>query len=576
MAYPTIYATIWACFFRNLPISTSSPNKQLAQFFALAFIAVAALMFVLHYAGSALSGGNQNAIAVDPANNSIAITLREEPPQLDSSRATDAISGMVLGHVMEGLVRMGLDDRLEGAVAQRWEVTPTHATFWLRNDAKWSDGKPVTAADFVFAWQTALKPETASQYAFLLFAIKNAEAINQGALDPKKLGVFAPDPYTLVVELARPVPFFAKMLVFPSFLPIREDFYNATQGRFGAEADQLLYNGPFVISRWVHGASMTFERNPHYWNQDEIHLDAIHVPYITSDATASLNFFKDAKIATTGLQAENLTEAMRLGWQIRQHRDGTVFFMEMNHRPEHPTSNLKLRQALQLVLDMDELVYKVTKLPGYEPGVSLFPGWLMGEAAPLRQEYPPTRITPDPAKGKMLLDQALQELGLSEPPTLVLLSGDNPIASVQAEWVQQTLKTQLGIEVKIDKQIFKQRLAKMTAGDFDLVLAGWGPDYNDPLTFGDLFASWNKNNRGQYNSAELDALVNKAQSNVDPAVRMAAFGDIQQHLIDNAVILPMYERGVTYVVDAKLKQLKRRVIGPDPDFSRAYIETGSD
>lgn len=553
-----------------------SPNRQLAQFFLLAFAGVALLMLTLHYAGSALSGTTSDASAVDEDANSISIIIREEPPQLNSSRATDSISGMVLGHVMEGLVRMGLDDRLEGAVAERWEVTPTQATFWLRENAKWSDGQPVTAADFIFAWQTALKPETGSQYAFLLFTIQNAEAINQGALPASELGVTAPDPYTLVINLARPVPFFDKTLVFPTFLPIREDFYNATNGRFGADADQLLYNGPFQISQWVHGSSMTFERNPYFWNQAEIHLDTIHVPYITSDATASLNFFKDDKIAITGLQAENLIEAMRMGWQIHQHRDGTVFYLEFNHRQGRPTDNLNLRRALQLALDMDEMVYKVTKLPGYEPGVSLFPGWLMGEERLLRQEYPPQKITPDASLAKQHLKQALQELGLSEPPSLVLLAGDNPISNVQSEWVQQTLKTKLGISVKIDKQIFKQRLAKMTSGDFDLVLAGWGPDYNDPLTFGDLFASWNKNNRGQYNSPELDALIDIAQSRLQPAARMRAFGDIQQHLIDQAVVLPMYERGVTYVVDPRVRQLKRRVIGPDPDLSRAYIDVSGE
>jgi oligopeptide transport system substrate-binding protein len=553
-----------------------SPNRQLAQFFLLAFAGVALLMLALHYAGSALSGTTSDVSAVDEDANSISIIIREEPPQLNSSRATDAISGMVLGHVMEGLVRMGLDDRLEGAVAERWEVTPTQATFWLRENAKWSDGRPVTAADFIFAWQTALKPETGSQYAFLLFAIQNAEAINQGTLPASALGVSAPNPYRLVIDLARPVPFFDKTLVFPTFLPIREDFYNATNGRFGADADQLLYNGPFQISQWVHGSSMTFKRNPHFWNQDEIHLDAIHVPYITSDATASLNFFKDDKIAITGLQAENLIEAMRMGWQIRQHRDGTVFFLEFNHRQGRVTDNVNLRRALQLALDMDEMVYKVTKLPGYEPGVSLFPGWLMGEEKLLRQEYPPEKITPDASLAKQHLQKALQELGLSEPPTLVLLTGDNPISSVQSEWVQQTLKTKLGINAKIDKQIFKQRLAKMTSGEFDIVLAGWGPDYNDPLTFGDLFASWNKNNRGEYNSPELDALIDIAQSRLEPAVRMQAFGDIQQHLIDQAVLLPMYERGVTYVVDPRVKQLKRRVIGPDPDVSRAYIDTSGE
>ena len=533
-------------------------------------------MLVLHHASKSLTGTFTDVSAVDVEGNSISILIREEPPQLDSSRATDAVSGMVLGHVMEGLVRMGMDGRLEGAVAKDWEVTPTTATFWLRNDAKWSDGRPVTAADFIFSWQTALKPETGSEYAFLLFAIKNAEAINSGTLPSSALGLSAPDPNTLVIELERPVPFFDKMLVFPTFFPIRADFYAASKGRFGADADQLLYNGPFKITRWVHGSSMTFERNPHYWNQEQIHLDAIHVPYITSDATASLNFFKDSKISMTGLQAENLTEAMRMGWQIRQHRDGTVFYIDFNFREGRATNNLNLRRAIQAALDMEELVYKVTKLPGYEPGLSLFPGWLMGEKDLLRREYPPTKISPNAGSAQAYLQTALQELGLGEPPPLVLLSGDNPISSVQSEWVQQSLKRTLGISVKIDKQIFKQRLAKMTAGDFDMVLAGWGPDYNDPLTFGDLYASWNKNNRGEYNSLELDGLIDTAQNQLEPAARMRAFGDIQQHLIENAVLLPMYERGVTYVVDPRIKQLKRRVIGPDPDWSRVYIDTGSE
>ena len=129
-------------------------------------------------------------------------------------------------------------------------------------------------------------------------------------------------------------------------------------------------------------------------------------------------------------------------------------------------------------------------------------------------------MRPNRAQAKAYLQQALQELGLQRPPTLVLLAGDNPISNIQSEWVQQTLKAELGIEVKIDKQIFKQRLAKMTSGDFDFVLAGWGPDYADPLTFGDLFASWNKNNRGQYNSPELDALIYTAQSRLEPGIRM--------------------------------------------------------
>ena len=549
-----------------------SLSRQLSLYFFLALIFVAGLLFALNQLAGLMGTASQEAQAVDFANNSISAVLREEPPQLDSSKSTDSSSGLVLGHIMEGLLRMDLQDRLEPGVAERWQVTPTHATFWLRKDAKWSDGKPSTAADFIFAWQLALKPETASQYATLLYPIENAEAINSGELPASALGVSAPDPNTLVVKLSRPVAFFDKLVVFPTFFPIREDFYKATQGRFGSDAKDLLYSGPYVIKNWVHSANMLLERNPHYWDNNRGKLAQINFAYITSDATATLNFFKDERIALARLQAENLTEALRLKWPIRRFADGTVFYLEFNHRQERISRNLNFRKAIQHVLDMEELVYKVTKLPGYLPGKSLFPEWLIGVEKTLREEYPATTVTVDHAKAKAYLALAQQELGLAKLPEITLLTSDNPVSNIQSEWLQEVLKQTLGITVKIDKQIFKQRLAKMTSGDFDLLLGGWGPDYNDPLTYGDLFASWNLNNRGKYNSPQMDELVATAQNATATPDRMQAFGDIQRQLFDDVVILPMYERGVTYVVHPQLKGVKRRVIGAETDYTYAYLD----
>ena len=142
----------------------------------------------------------------------------------------------------------------------------------------------------------------------------------------------------------------------------------------------------------------------------------------------------------------------------------------------------------------------------------------------------------------------------------------------QAEYFQNVFKRTLDIDVKIDKQIFKQRLAKMTAGEFDMVAAGWGPDYDDPLTFGDLFSSWNKNNRGMYSNPELDRYVRIAQSSLDPKARMDAFGAIQKIVQDDVVIIPSYERGLVYVRNPRLNGIVRRVVGADPDYINAYIE----
>ena len=166
------------------------------------------------------------------------------------------------------------------------------------------------------------------------------------------------------------------------------------------------------------------------------------------------------------------------------------------------------------------------------------------------------------------------ELDLDEFPPLVLLVGDTPTSLKQAEYFQDVLRRQLGLEIRIDAQIFKQRLEKMTLGQFDLVAAGWAPDFDDPLTYADLFASWNKNNRGQFRSDELDAQVRIAQGSLDTKERMRAFGEIQRILIDEAAIIPNYERGLVYVADPRLHGLIRRTIGPDPDYSRARIREG--
>ena len=557
--------------------SASPPRKGIAwlgegsQLFLLALLGVGAfvlLMALLSWA-SELSGAGGAGEAVDPATGTITLALSTEPPQLDSTRATDMVSGQILGHVMEGLVRYDEFNRIVPGVAERWEIGESEAVFHLREDSRWSDGSPVTAHDFVFAWRKALEPATASQYAFILYPIKNARAVNEG-----ELPATAVDDHTLAVRLERPIGYFDKLVAFPTYYPIKQDFYEGRDGRYGADAVDLLYNGPFVIERWVHGAQLRMSRNDAYWNRDRIRLNAIDYAYITSDVNATLNLYKDGKVAIASLDAETLHDALEQRWKLERFNDGSVFFIEFNHRPSRLTSNRNLRKAIQFVADPAELVYKVIKLPGNTPGESLFPVWLKGVDGYFRQEYPAPEHRVDLARAHEYLARAKQELGLDPLPPLIFLSGDNPAANKQSEYFQEVFASRLGIEVKIDRQIFKQRLAKMTAGEFDMVLAGWGPDYADPLTFGDLFASWNKNNRGAYVSPELDAWVEVAQSSLVPEERMRAFDEIQKIIYDDAVILPNYERGSVFVRNPQLKGVVRRAVGTDPDYTGAYIVDG--
>ncbi len=532
-----------------------------------AIILVTLLMFGL----SLLSGSTKAKPGADFATKTITVTLTDEPPNLDSSLTADQISSFVLGHVMEGLLRLDENNQLAPGVAEKWEIRADGATFWLRPDARWSDGKPVTAHDFVFAWRKTVDPASASEYANIMNAIRNADDITAGKLPPEALGVQAVGDRMLKVQFAKPVPYFDRLMAFNVFFPIREDFYKATHGRYASGADMLLYNGPFKMVQWVHGAHIRFEKNPAYWDARRIAINVIDIPYFTSDPSARVNLFRDRRIAQAGLAQQNLEEAQLLGWNIRSFRDGGVFYVEFNHRRDRLSRNRNFRKAIQYALDSSVEVNKVIKQPGYLPGKSVFPIWLDGVNDKFRKEYPAPEYTPDTARARAYLARAKQELGLSKIPPIMLLAGDDPISGRVAEYYQDMLKRQLDLDVRIDSQIFKQRLAKMLAGDFDLVMAGWGPDYADPLTFGDLFLTGNVNNRGQYSNPAYDEQVRIAQNSNDRKVRMDAFGRMQQIIFDDAVVLPEYERALLFAVDPQISGVVRRVFGADPDFTYVKI-----
>lgn len=552
----------------------SAAGRQLALYALAGVLLLVVLMFVLNaLARMTSSAAGMSRLGVDVENNTISAFLRDEPPQLDPMRSTDAISGVVLGHIMEGLLRYDQNGELVGGVAERWEQDGTEVTFWLRDNARWSNGMPVTAHDFEFSWKKVLDPATASQYSFILYPILNAEKANTGELPIDAVGVRALDDRTLRVTLEAPIAYFDRIVAFVTFLPANQAFFEQTAGRYGADPDMMLYNGPFMMTSWVHGASLRLERNPYYWNQDHAKLDAINFAHMTSDSNTLFNLYKDGQIAMTDLTVQMLEEAMLQRWPLNSFAEGTVFFTDFNFRPERLTSNHNLRKALQLAQDSDELVNRVIKLPGYLPGVSFFPRWVDGDQGLLREEYPPPAHQRNIGKAREHLRLALQELGLQSMPPLVLLTGDTPVARLQAEYYQELWRRELGLEIRIDEQIFRQRLQKMTDGDFDLVLSGWGPDYNDGLTFADLYASWNLNNRGRYNNPELDSNVRIAQSSLDQAERARAFAEIQRIVYEDAVQITNYERGYVYSTDPRLKGVVRRVFGPETDYSYAWIES---
>lgn len=511
------------------------------------------------------------AEAVNPQAQEIDIAIEQEPPSLNSMKATDNVSFMLLGHIGEGLLRYNKRNRLVAGVAKNWTIDSSGATFWLREDAKWSDGVPVKAEDFVFAWRQVLNPENGSKYASILYSIKNAEAVNTGKAPISSLGVTAVDDYTLKVDFEKPTPYFLSLTAFSTYFPVREDFYRSRGKSYAADADDLVFNGPFKLTQWIHGASLRLEKNDFYWNKRKIRLNVINIPYITADTTARFNLFKSNKIAYTELDSTTLQQAVDSSFRIRKFSQGTVFFVDFNFRNGRLTANKNLRKAMQSVLDTEEIVNKVLATPGNTAGYSLFPKFLYGVRGKFREEYPVKQPRVDIERAKAFIKQAKLDLRIDNIPPLTLLIGESPNARKQGEYLQNVFNSKLGLEVVLDIQEFKQLLAKLSQGDFDLALNGWGPDFNDPMTFATIRASWDENNRGRFANNDYDRWLRVAQDSINNVERMDAMGRLQDIIFDEVALLPLFERGVVYLKHKNLRGLTRRVVGADPDFSYSRV-----
>ena len=233
------------------------------------------------------------AIGVDPAAKSITISLTVEPPSLDSSHTEDTTSGFILNLTNEALVRIGPHGRVVPGVADRWKLGEKDATFYLRPNAKWADGKPVTAHDFVFAWRRLVNPRTgAAGSTFFAHLLKNGHDILAGKKPMDSLGVEAIDDHTLHVELSQPAPYLLTVLTGTAYMPLRKDFVEAQGGQYASGAKHLLSNGPFRMVSWIHNGSMVLVKNDQYWDAKDIRLNEIRVGYITADTRSLFNLYK--------------------------------------------------------------------------------------------------------------------------------------------------------------------------------------------------------------------------------------------------------------------------------------------
>ncbi|MBV1878377.1 MAG: peptide ABC transporter substrate-binding protein [Pseudomonadales bacterium] len=511
------------------------------------------------------------AAAVDFNQQSINIALTQEPPNLNTARTTDLVSFFVLGHVNEGLVRYDKRGRISAGVAESWQISGNKMIFKLRRNARWSDGSALTAHDFVFAWRLINDPATAAPYASIMYPIKNAEKIQRGELPTTALGVAATSNHQLEITLENACGYCLAAMVHVAFYPLKETFYKAQGELYAAEAENLLSNGPFRLSSWVHGSRLEMVKNDTYWDSDSVHLKQINVAYITEDNRTRLNLFRDNRIALVRLGTETVREAAGHGMRLKTFVSGGMAYLRFNTQSEKFTGHTKIRQAIRLVFDSDEFVNKVIAVPGYKPTYSFFPSWVEGVDNKFVVEYPVPKPEIQISLAAGLVAEVLTQVGLSEAPSLTLLTVTSPTGAKIAEYLQGRLKRTLGFNIKVDQQIFKQYLVKSEAADFDLSLASWYPDFDDIFTYADLLGSYNGNNRGRYQNVEYDKWLRILQTVARPEARMQAAAQLQNIIVQEVPVLPMAETGSAYIQHPKLKGVVRRVLGADPDYRFAQV-----
>ncbi len=483
------------------------------------------------------------------------INLGSEPPMMNSLLTTDTTSGNVFRHICTGLTVLDKNDKAVSGVAKDWTISKDKLvyTFNLRKDFKWSNGEPVTAKDFEFAFKAILDPKYAAPYSYLGFVFKNGLEFSQGKAKREDVGVKVLDDYKLEITLAQPTPYLLDMFAFPVLLPVNQKAYEAAGDKYGTDANKMAYNGAYIISEWAHEDQIVLTKNPDYPDAKNIKIDKIVMKMI-KDSNTAMNTFRSNQIDMIGLNGDQLKMMNDEKQPVGSYDDGGNWYFEYNLK-DKALSNKKLRQALTYAIDSKQFVEKIVKNSSRVANSFTSPV-IQGNKKKFIDEVGPLFKSHDVEKAKSLLEEVKKELGVDKI-SVSILCDDTDTAQKHAAVFQEAWKKDLGIEVKVDVQPFKSRIAKMQAKDFQMVLAGWGPDYNDPMTFLDMFETGNGNNHTSYTNPAYDALLNKVRVEADRDKRFGYLMDLEKILMDDMPIGPFYFRTRDYTTSAKLTGVVR-------------------
>ncbi|MBA2938604.1 hypothetical protein HZF08_09825 [Paenibacillus sp. CGMCC 1.16610] len=497
---------------------------------------------------------NEHPVIDKAETQEIGINYSAEPPVLDSSIATANAAFTMINAFNEGLYRLDKEGKVQLGLAKDLPtITNNGLTYTITlRDAKWNDGTPVKATDFVSAWKRTLDPATKAQYSFLLTWIKGGEAVTKArtADDVEKaqdaLGLKAIDDKTLEINLEHPISYFTSMLAFPIFFPQKADFVKEQGDQYGVDADKVMGAGPFKLVQWNHGKSLLFVKNENYWDSQNVKLNKF-VVYIVKNASTALSLYESNLADISELGADYL-KLYKSKPDLIKKQELTTSYLMFQEEKFPAFANTKIRKALTLGIDR-ELLIKTVLNNGSVPSTGLIPdGTLDGNNRSFREQAGDgAQPKFDPEKAKQLLAEGLQELGMATLPSFKLTADDTITGKMVVNFIQEQWKLNLGIDITPEPMAHANRIDKQNRHDFEADVSLWGADYNDPMTFLDMWETGSEFNEVDWSNASYNELLNSARKEFNPETRSKMLVEAEKLLMHEMPIGPLYFRNRVFV-----------------------------
>lgn len=543
----------------------------------IGMLATAAILLAACSGGGTTDSDSQtNASGEETVSQTIAVATAGELTTLDSGQYTDTYSSDMIGQVSEGLYRMDADGQPELAMAvEEPEVSEDGLTYTFKiRDAKWSNGDPVTANDFEYAFKYVANPANASTSINQMDIFQNGYEVRNGEADADTLGVTAVDEETLELTLVSPITYLDQILVGTPFMPKNQSFAEEAGEAYGTNSDNFLGNGPFTISDWNgNSETWTLTKNENYWDAENVQLDTIDVQVITETATG-VNLFDTGALDFT-LLTDTYAQEEQDNPLAHYDSRALVGYVSANQKRE-VTGNVKVRQAILQAIDKEGYVENVlgdgsTALNGFVPENFAF----NPDTGEDFREENGDLLPYDIDAAQATWEEAKQELGQSEI-TLDLLSADSTVARRTVEFLQGQLEDALdGLTINVASMPLSNRLQRQEEGDFDLVFGTWTPDYADPINFLEFYDSTGGLNTSGYVSESYDAGLQEARTTLanDPDARWDELLALEKQLVEeDTAVLPIYQGAVAYLQSERLHGLQTFQFGRTVSYRLAYVE----